>query len=155
MTPPEIRFATADDAAALGALRHEWAPPEWPPPTAESRDEFAAYLAAWMRERGDRLVCVVAEDDGVLVGMAWLVIFQRVPNPGQRRRLNGDVQSVYVEPDFRGQGLGYRLMRAICDAADERGLVKVSVYSSDRALTLYQRLGFRDSGVLLERDLGA
>jgi len=150
----EVRLATADDAGALGALRHVWSPPS-SPSTSESREEFAVHLETWMRDRSDSLVCVVAEDDGVLVGMAWLVIFERVPNPGQPRRLHGDVQSVFVTPEFRGQGLGYKLVRAICDAADERGLAKVGVFANDRALTLYQRVGFRASGVLLERDLGA
>lgn len=155
MSDPEIRFATADDADALGALRHVWSPPEGPPASTASRNEFAAHLGQWMRARADNLVCVVAEADAELVGMAWLVIFERVPNPGQRRRLNGDVQSVFVDPEYRGHGLGYRLVRSLCEAADTRGLVKVTVHSSEKALTLYERLGFRVSGRLLERDPGA
>lgn len=132
-----------------------WSPPEWPPPTAASRDDFAAHLGEWMRAQGDNLICAIAETQGRLVGMAWLVIFERVPNPGQRRRLNGDLQSVYVDPEYRGQELGYRLLRVLCHAADERGLVKLTVFSNERATTLYERLGFRDSGLLLERDAGA
>lgn len=108
-----------------------------------------------MRDRGDTSVCVVAEDEGELIGVAWLVIFERVPTPDEKRRLSGDIQSVYVEPGHRGRGIGQHLVRVVCSIADERGIPRLTVHSSRRAVPIYERVGFQHSDVLLQREAGA
>ena len=53
-------------------------------------------------------------------------------------------------PDYRGHGLGEKLMRATIDAAVEMGMerIELEVYpSNQRAIRLYERLGFRLEGV--------
>lgn len=105
-----------------------------------------------MAERGDASVCKLAVLEGELVGMAWLAVFDRVPNPGALHRLSGDVQSVFVVPEHRGRGLGRRLMEAICDTADDLGIRKLTVDANDAALPFYHRLGFTHSHVLLQRE---
>jgi ribosomal protein S18 acetylase RimI-like enzyme len=45
---------------------------------------------------------------------------------------------------YRGQGLGERLLRGLCERAAEAGLpLRLSVRPGNPALTLYERLGFR------------
>ena len=120
-------------------------------PSTGSFEGFVADLATWMSDRSDSLICFVAQERELLVGMAWLVIYERVPNPDERVRLSGDLQSVYVIPEFRGRGVGAALVMATCDAADRRGLAKITVDSSDLAMPLYRRLGFADSQRVLQR----
>jgi hypothetical protein len=52
-----------------------------------------------MRER--RHTVAVAELDGSLIGMGWLVIFERAPNIRDARRRIGNVQSVFVDEGHR------------------------------------------------------
>jgi len=114
-------------------------------------DEFAAALGQWIIRQGDSLVAEVAVIDGQVVGMAWMVIFERVPDFADRQRLTAEVQSVYVTPAYRGRGLGRRLVDALCAAADARGVPRILVTASARSIPLYSRLGFEGSPLLLQR----
>lgn len=144
----EIRVATPADIGALAALRFRWSPPAMTE-TVASQAGFARELTEWMQSHD--VVCAVADLDGELVGMAWLVAYERVPNPDDSRRLSGDLQSVFVVPERRNQGIGELLVRFACSLADERGIGKLTVDANERAAPFYLRLGFRRSGVLLQR----
>ncbi|GAA4690332.1 L-amino acid N-acyltransferase YncA [Promicromonospora umidemergens] len=145
-----VRAATPDDAPALAALRWRWAVPDRTPSDDEAR-EFAGALRRWMEERGERSVCQIAVLDGDLVGMAWLAVFERAPNPGDLVRRSGDVQSVFVLPEHQGSGIGRRLMEAICAAADGLGVRKLTLDARDSAVPFYERLGFSARNGLMQR----
>jgi GNAT superfamily N-acetyltransferase len=145
-----VRSAQPEDVARLAALKEAWAQLSRPASESERR-EFAEDLAAWMRSQGQALVCHVAEIDGELVGMAWLVLFERVPDIHDRTRLTGDIQSVYVLPQHRQQGIGSALVRSLTDAADERGVPRVTVSANAAATAMYSAEGFVASPHLLER----
>lgn len=145
-----IRTATLADAPALSALRWRWAQPGRTPGEGEAR-EFAAALGRWMVAQGERSVCQVADLDGDLVGMAWLAVFERVPNPGDTVRRSGDVQSVFVVPEHQGRGVGRRLVESLCAAADDLGVRKLTVDSRDSVMPFYERLGFSARNTLMQR----
>lgn len=147
-----IREATADDIDGLSALKVRWAGrSEEPSPAAEQ--EFARRLAEWIDARPDTLVVAVAEADRELVGMAWLVVFERVPDIDDPVRLTGDVQSVFVLPGHRRQGIGRALVAALLTAADGMSIPRVTVSANDAAARLYIDAGFTPSENLLERRL--
>lgn len=66
------------------------------------------------------------------------------------RRRHVMVMGIAVLPEAQGQGVGTALLRALCDWADNWGQVlriELSVFSDNhRAITLYQRCGFRHEG---------
>lgn len=63
----------------------------------------------------------------------------------------GDVQSVYVLPEYRDAGVGSTLIAAVLRYADDVRLEHVTVHANDRALPLYKRAGFTADGELLIR----
>jgi GNAT superfamily N-acetyltransferase len=85
--------------------------------------------------------------------MAWLAIVERFPGPGVWARLAGNVQSLYVVPEHRGQGIGTELVNAVIHEARVRRLDYLVVHPSERSFPLYQRAGFRAHGGVLELDL--
>jgi GNAT superfamily N-acetyltransferase len=145
-----VRTADERDVDRLAALRWVWALPGEPVAPEPLRD-FTSWLADWMTAHRDDVLCKIAVADGELVGMAWLAIYERVPNPDDRRRRTGDVQSVFVLPPFRGRGIGRRLMSELCAAADGLGIPTVTVRSSAAAMPFYERLGFTRSQFNVER----
>ncbi|WP_267278412.1 GNAT family N-acetyltransferase [Arthrobacter sp. CDRTa11] len=145
-----VRSAQPEDVPGLAALKEAWAQLSHPVSESERR-EFAEDLAAWMRSQGQALLCHVAEADGQLVGMAWLVLFERVPDIHDRTRLTGDIQSVYVLPQHRQRGIGRALVRSLIDAADERGVPRVTVSANAAAAAMYSAEGFGTARYLLER----
>lgn len=145
-----IRAATAEDAAQLAELKLLWSPPDVEPKDCE-RAMFAHDLRSWIEAAPDARICTVAAIGDQLVGMAWLVVFERAPDYDARRRLTGDVQSVFVRPAHRGHGIAGELVRALLGAADDRGVLRVTVSANVDAAPVYLRAGFRDAPMLLER----
>lgn len=143
-----VRFAAPPDVVGLVELKTQWA---GRPAEAGESEQLRSALDEWLR-RSD-VACAVAEHGGHLVGMAWMVVFERVPDLGDVNRHSADVQSVFVLPSYRGRGVGAELVRSLCDAADRRAIPRVMVHSSTRAIDLYRRAGFARSPTLLQREI--
>ncbi|MET9679355.1 GNAT family N-acetyltransferase [Streptomyces coeruleorubidus] len=144
-----IRPARSGELAAVAALRWEWLVENGGEDLGE-QGEFVRHFVDWARDNaGSHRCMVVVRDDGVVIGMAWLAVVQRVPTPRAPRRASGDLQCVYVVPEARDGGLGGRLIRAVLDEARELGLERVTVHSTRRAIPAYARCGFQESPRLL------
>lgn len=112
-------------------------------------------LAQWWDDHRSSHVAVVAVDADSVVGMAWLALVGRVPDPGSHNRMHADMQSVYVQAPYRNQGVGTRMIREVIDIARDAGCDKLSVHSGRTALPLYLREGFTRIDQLLVLDLKA
>jgi ribosomal protein S18 acetylase RimI-like enzyme len=106
--------------------------------------ELAHYVTGWPQP-GDH--GVVAEHEKP-VGAAWLRLFTASdPGYGFVDAATPEV-SMGVVQDWRGRGVGARLLDALVDAAREAGLVtlSLSVESDNYARRLYERAGFQEVG---------
>jgi len=125
----------------MGELRWRW-PTEEHGYTGTDREAFVEAFAAWVVDHMATHIPFVAEVSGDIVGMAWLMLADRVPAPTRRHRRTGDVQAVYVVPEQRDSGVGAVLLEALLAEASELALEHVTVHSSRRAVTFYERRGF-------------
>ena len=83
---------------------------------------------------------LVATVDGVVVGY---VIADTVPNAG---RTLGHVKDIAVHPDYRGHGIGTRLLGSALTVMREKRASRVKLEvreSNDSAIRLYRRFGFQ------------
>jgi GNAT superfamily N-acetyltransferase len=144
MNDVEIRPALPSEIRRVAELRWQWVLEQGGRPPVAERDAYIDFFAEWA-ERNPAHHCTVVVRDGVVIGMAWLVSLARVPSPRGLERASGDVQCVYVEPSARNSGLGARLLEAVLARADAMGLEHVTVHSSSRAVTAYERVGFAHS----------
>ena len=126
--------------AAVGGLRWDSLLENGGVPDS-SRDDFAARFAEWAGGHGGH-ECFVAVAGDRVVGMMWLAVVERVPSARSFERASGDLQCAYVVPDRRNTGIGGRLIDAVLTRAAERGLERVTVHSSPRAVPVYERHGF-------------
>ncbi|MER7442150.1 GNAT family N-acetyltransferase [Micromonospora avicenniae] len=148
-----ISRASADDVAELARLL--WLDTLHEEPAPLSADAFTAELARWWAAHQDSHLAFVARlRRPEIVGMAWLALVPRVPRPGVTSRLSGDIQSVFVMPDQRGQGIGSALVEAAYEHATHLGALRVTVQSGRKAVPVYERLGFESSRQLLQRSPG-
>lgn len=144
----DVGLAGPQDAGELARLLQLFASPE---ERAASTGPFEVDLAGWWAEHERSHIPFVARTSGSdVVGMAWLAVVPRVPRPGRLARLSADIQSVFVLPAERGKGIGAALVRAVTDHALRLGAEHVTVHSSEGAVTLYERLGFTPSPLLLQ-----
>jgi L-amino acid N-acyltransferase YncA len=105
----------------------------------------------WFHRHGARYPVLVAEAGGDIIGWASLNQFSVRP----AYRFVADL-SVYIERDWRGRGIGTRLLREIEARARALGYHKIvlSAFPFNQAgMRLYEKFGFRTVGVYHEQGL--
>ncbi|MBE1484957.1 GNAT family N-acetyltransferase [Plantactinospora soyae] len=143
-----VRRATPVDAPALARLR--WRRVEEHDEPAMDRDVFLEIFTSWTVDHLATHLPFLAEVDGRLAGMTWLMLADRAPSPWNLDRRTGDVQAVYVIPELRNLGVGKMLIDTVLAEARLRELESVTVHSSDRAVPFYLRAGFKEGQNRLE-----
>jgi GNAT superfamily N-acetyltransferase len=81
---------------------------------------------------GTDAIELVADDDGVVCGSIVVLA-------------TGKLEGFYIDPDWRGRGIGKMLLAAATDAARAAGLRRLTLYTLARMLTavaLYESLGW-------------
>jgi GNAT superfamily N-acetyltransferase len=142
-----VREADERDLEALVALRRQSAAERGLPEESGFEQRFREWFE---REAGHR-VFWLAEDDGSAVGAANLMLFDRMPNPGMPSGGWGYLGNMYVLPSHRDHGVGGKLLAAIADHADARGLERIVLNPSTRAVPFYARAGFESAVNLMLR----
>ena len=106
------------------------------------RRQFDAQAAYYAANYPDALFQVI-ERDGEPVGRLYVARWEKEIR----------IVDITLLPEFRGSGIGTKLLRDLQDEARGAGKsLTIHVERFNRALTLYQRLGFRqveDKGVYL------
>ncbi|WP_106181607.1 GNAT family N-acetyltransferase [Prauserella shujinwangii] len=144
-----VRPPEEEEIPALAELRWQWILEKGASPST-GRDEFVSAFARWARENRSSHRPVILLRGREILGMAWLALVPRVPTPLAVERSSGDVQGVYVVAHERGRGHGGRLIAALLRLAEDLGLERVTVHSSERAVPVYERSGFTASPRLLQ-----
>ena len=117
--------------------------------TLETEPRSAEERTRWLAARGPRHPVLVGEVGGRVVGWGSLNAF----NPRPAYDHVADV-SVYVGRDWRGRGVGHRLLEALIARGRELGyhkLVLAAFPFNVAGVTLYRRLGFSEVGVYREQ----
>jgi GNAT superfamily N-acetyltransferase len=142
-TPADVRTLARHRAAMwrdMGRLRAE--------ALDAMIDATAPVLERLMRE--DRYHAWLLTLDGrpeEVVAGAGVQLREQLPFPiddghAVRGGEQGLVLNVYTEPAWRRQGAGERLMRAVLEWSEQRGLASLVLHASVEGRPLYERLGF-------------
>ena len=143
---PFIRPATAADLAAITAIYghhvlHGTASFETEPPSLEEMARRHAEVV------GHGLPFVVAELEGLVVGYAYAGPYR--PRPAYRFTVE---DSVYIQKDRRGKGIGRLLLDAVlrsCEQAGAKQMIAIIGDSQNTAsIRLHANAGFEHVGVL-------
>jgi GNAT superfamily N-acetyltransferase len=133
----DLRAATSSDAAIISSHRYPDEPQFRPTYTAWLEDAMsrAVYLGWLLEIEEPGLEKTVIAGAGVVIlewGPTW-----HDPNPLAARIVN-----VFVEPDFRRQGLARKLVERCLEEARTRNITHLHLSSTDMARGLYESLGF-------------
>jgi len=150
----EVRIADlerAGDVEALASLRERWVRERrGSDPDPSFRDRFAA----WLQAEGPRRTFWLAEEDEP-IGMVNLLIFERMPAPGDDAGRWGYLGNMFVVAERRGAGVGRALLDALVAHADAAGLERVVLRPTERSIPFYRRAGFGAADSLLLRPRSA
>jgi GNAT superfamily N-acetyltransferase len=106
--------------------------------------------------RHDDAVLIVAEAEGIPVGLVEVYLRQDTPNAATISYTYGYVQSLAVTAAWRGRGIGSGLIEAARAWAREHGATQVRLDTWEFAagpLPFYEALGFRTLKRTLAEDL--
>ena len=140
---PLLRAATPDDAARVAAIYNQGIAER--SSTFETAPRTASEMALKIAADPRRLPFLVAEIDGTVAG--WCALSAYRP----RACYDGIAEfSIYLDPAFRGRGLGRQLLEATLAAAAEAGYWKLVARifpfnTASRALC--RACGFREVGL--------
>jgi len=137
------RIATSEDLARILEIYNEGIEDRIATLETESKDR--SYIEHWFSDHQGRYAALVAEVDNKVVGWAAL-------NPYSHRCAYHGVAdlSIYVDRQYRGEGVGSTLMPALEVAARENGFYKIVLFTfpfNDKGQGLYRKTGYREVGV--------
>jgi GNAT superfamily N-acetyltransferase len=144
---PTIRLANEQDVEQLVEMRREFTF-EDPYPGVPQRAGYDEDCRAFVRDAitGGRWHIWVAEVDGRIVAHAFVGLIDRVPRPIMERARLAYLTNVYTRPEFRGLGIGARIIRRAQDAAAEADVELMIVWPSGESIEFYEREGFEAPG---------
>jgi ribosomal protein S18 acetylase RimI-like enzyme len=111
---------------------------EAPPKDIVNQPELQVYIESFGNNRGD--ICFVEELDGRIVGAAWT----RLMDDYGHIKDNCPSWAISLYKEYRGQGIGTALMRAVLGELKRQGYqqTSLSVQKENPAWHLYKRMGF-------------
>ena len=146
----DVRLAGPEDTQRLADLRRAWVEE-----LAEHRIDdpgFEERFDEWMLKEHEQRVTWLGYVDGEAAGMVNMLVFTRMPKPGQERSSRwGYLANFFVLREHRNSGLGTAMLTALTDHADDEGFVRVVLSPSDRSIPFYERGGFREAYDLMIR----
>ena len=127
----EIRDYSPNALATMQAKYQDW---------VAERMERGAYFAWFALNEAGEIIAGVG---------VWLREWPISPrNPAGR---DAHVLDVYVQPDYRGQGIARTLMETLVEWCQKQGLVTITLETSDAARPLYETLGFEMMDMMRKR----
>jgi L-amino acid N-acyltransferase YncA len=113
--------------------------------TLETDTKSEAYMKEWLDLHQGRFAVLVAEDDGTVIGWASINRYShRCAYDGV-----GDV-SIYIRRDYRGKGIGSRLLRELERVGREHKFYKFVLFTfpfNALGQGLYRKAGYREVGI--------
>jgi GNAT superfamily N-acetyltransferase len=154
-----IRLGTVFDAPILAKFRYRFRASFAGAGDEKLEDEtgFVPRCAEWMRRRLQQpssWLCLLAEENGLVVGNLWLQLFEKIPNPSvSERETHAYLTNFYVIEECRGRGVGSMLLSAALDWCENEKADSIILWSTKGSRSLYLRHNFNVSQILMEYQL--
>jgi ribosomal protein S18 acetylase RimI-like enzyme len=135
-----LRLATVEDAVQVSHQRHAMFTDMGHTDIEVATEKFAE----WVRPKlagGDYLGWFALEGE-MVIGGAGLWLIEWPPTPLDLHTQRGYICNVYVEPEFRRQGVARLLVSAILEHCEAKGIHVILLHASQKGRSLYEELGF-------------
>lgn len=139
----ELRYLRLDEKELLKDFLYEaiFIPDGVEPPAREiiEQPELKLYYEGFGTGRAD--YCIVADDEGKVVGAVWT----RIMNDYGHIDDETPSFAISLYKEYRGQGIGTKLMEEMLDFLKEKGYERASlaVQKANYAVKMYKNVGFK------------
>jgi GNAT superfamily N-acetyltransferase len=140
-----IRQADLPDVSELVELRREFT---FEDHEGRERQEYEREARAFVSEAIERddWQIWVAEVEGRIVAHAYVALVGKVPRPIREHRRIAYLTNVYTRPEYRGRGIGGKLLGLAQRAAREADVELMLVWPSEESVDFYRGHGFTSPG---------
>ncbi|WP_059172393.1 GNAT family N-acetyltransferase [Bacillus sp. FJAT-27445] len=140
-----IRLAEKRDIEQLIKMRWDFTLEDYPAAALESDyDAFELECRVFLENAmdGGRWFIWVAEEEGRIVSHIYIELIQKVPRPGRVTRPFAYMTNVYTVPEYRGKGIGSKLILAINEWVKDSKYEFIIVWPSEDGVPFYERNGY-------------
>lgn len=122
------------------------------PDNALTATVFAKFVP-WVRQKleDESYVGWLVSKDGVVIAGAGMFLMDFPSLWMDTEPVRAYLLNFYVDPEFRGNGLAYRLLKMAVADARGRGIKVVSLHASKFGKPLYERNGFEPTNEMILR----
>ncbi len=92
----------------------------------------------------------IIENDNEIIAHVSILIVDNIPTPERAINRWGYLTNTYTKKDFRGQGLGSKLIEYAINDAKSLDIENMIVWPSDKSIEFYERVGFNKSTQIME-----
>ena len=112
------------------------------------------YVQICSKHMKDRLCkdyyCWVADDNGLIVSHAHIIITRKLPKPGNLNSSYARLSQVRTIPEYRNQGIGSKLINKVKLWCREQQIQELVVWPTDKSMSFYERAGFKGDNKIME-----
>ncbi|MEO0561248.1 MAG: GNAT family N-acetyltransferase [Chloroflexota bacterium] len=112
-----------------------------PASVAAMDNAFGPWLQQHM-PRGEYIGWMIEDDDRRIIGGGGVWTHEGIPNTLMPHHRTAHVVNIYVEPEYRRQGIARHIMETIIEWAKAEQIAEVTLHASREGLPLYKQLGF-------------
>ena len=148
----EIRIADKQDIDLMMSSRLEMLK------EVNSLDADYHYSESFVEEsrrfflNGDQTT-VLALDGERVIGCATICYFSVMPTFSHPTGKRAHLMNVYTAKEYRGQGIGMKMVNKLIDEARSKGATEISLDATEAGRPLYKKCGFEDSNECMVMEL--
>ena len=117
------------------------------------RDAFIENFVLFLRNQTTYRIFVACDGERVASAM-FVAVVPKVPKPNRKSESIAYLTSVYTRKEYRGQGIGAKLLGYIKQQLMQQACELLFVWPSERSVPWYERNGFMQENELMECPLG-
>lgn len=140
----KLRIATPDDIDVIQALRIEMLKEVAGKIPQNLPNAIHEYLNTHIQDGS--CLCILMENEEGVIGKAMLCIYTVMPDEINISGKCAALFSVFTLPKYRGHGYMQELLCFSLEKAKELGVHEVFAAAEEKAIPLYQRIGFEIKG---------
>lgn len=148
----QIRQATIQDMDLLMQWRMEVLHAVFAIPQEQSVTELEEENRHYYQTelpRGEHIACFAYLGEEI-VGCGGMCLYHEMPSPDNPNGKCAYLMNIYARPQFRRHGVGNAVVRWLIEQAEQRGITKIYLETSEKGRPLYREIGFDDMSDMMK-----
>lgn len=147
-----FRKATSADISILVKLRIDFLIDDHGYLSDEEKSLISNQLEKYFKKHiGNDFIAILAEEDGIVLSTAFLVMVEKPANTSFITGLTGTLLNVFTYPEYRRKGIATKVISLLLEEGKKAGVSSFDLFATESGKPLYEKLGFSEPKVTAMR----